>query len=170
LTDFFESDHLAWVEAPSGDVASHNRVMADIILDSLATSYGLQDATWTRADNHPLFTAIFRFRFCVTSSSRRTGETRETWYFYCVKGARERTMQLYANVLRHSSDAFIRQPVIHHDPILTLEQLQLLEDFEWENPNYEQRDKQEAPNLHNMPYLCLFAAAVNPVNHTSLGP
>jgi hypothetical protein len=21
-----------------------------------------------------------------------------------------------------------------------------------------------------MPYLCLFAAAVNPVNHTSLGP
>jgi hypothetical protein len=132
---FFDSDHLAWVEPPSSDCASRNRIMSDIIFDSLAADHGLRDATWTRADSHPLFTDVFRFRFRITSSSRRTGETREAWHFQLVNAAREQTVRLYADVLQHSPEAFVRRVVLHHNPVLTQGEVQLLQEFTWERPD-----------------------------------
>jgi hypothetical protein len=119
LNGVFDPENLAWISVPGANSAG--------------------DATWQRMEDHPLFTAIYKFRFLVTASSRHTGERRETWAFRQVNAARERTVQEYTDVLRESQRAFIRPSVteIYHNPILTPEERELLENFNWESPNYE---------------------------------
>jgi hypothetical protein len=130
LGQLFQREYLAWVAAPMTGLPHYMQATTGV--------YSTDGATWTRTDAHPFFTSIFWFKFPVTMSSRHTGERRVTWPFYRINGEREQTVQMYAEVLRHSPNTFLRPPVPvapPHDPILAPDEIQLLANFKWDRHN-----------------------------------